>query len=386
MEKIVIYNVKAVLTANILNGATVVVEQGKIIAITQEKVNESNCYLVDGQGRYLSPGFIDLHTHGRMMADTMDNDRASLVKISRDLLQHGVTGYLITTRAMPLDYTLKVLKTIVDYIKDPDPKGARPLGIYLEGPYLSDEKKGAQTLDNDDVVSIAGIKALLDAGEGHVKVVALAPELAGADEAIKIITSQGVIASIAHTMSTYEQGLAAIEAGATLATHTFNAMRQLDHKEPGVIAACLNDSRVICEAIVDGYHLHPAIVQLMYQVKGAGKIALISDSVAAVGIPDGDYDYGGRQFTVSQGTVRLADGGLAGSLLSLDAAVRNVRKFTGCSLSTAVEMASLSPAKVIKQANEIGSLEVGKTADLIIFDDDIRIYGAVVNGKYQQIG
>lgn len=381
MDRLLIKNAMVVTQDDLLIDRDVLIEDGHIASLNY-KGDEANLPSIDISGKYLAPGFIDLHTHGRLMADTMDNKRGSLVKIAQDLLRHGVTGFLITTRAMPLEYTIEVIKTAVEYIKDPDPNGALPLGIYLEGPYLADAKKGAQTLDNEDKISSEGIKAMLEAGEGHIKVVALAPELKGAGEIISYLKEKGVTVSAAHTMCEYEETESAIDEGISLATHCFNAMKSIDHKNPGVITACLLDERVTCEAIVDGHHLHPAIVRLLYKTKGSDKVALISDSVAACGIPDGDYDYDGRQFSIKDGTVKTADGGLAGSLLSLDKAVANVINFSCCGLPEACKMASLTPAKVIKAEDRKGSVTEGKDADLVVLDEKLKVSAVFVSGKY----
>lgn len=381
MDNLVIQNANVILPGGVEQGASVCIENGVISAITPGAVNGSAYRVLDAAGCYLSPGFIDLHTHGRCLCDTMDNSRESLEIIARDLLSHGTTGFLITTQSAPLERTLEVIKTAVAYIKNPAPDGAAPLGIYMEGPYFAAEKKGAQELDNADTVNLDGLRAMLDAGEGYVRVAALAPELPGAIEAIRMITSRGAAASAGHTNSSYDEAMTAIEAGISLSTHTFNAMRPISHREPSVVGACLTDNRVICEAIADGIHLHPAVLKLLYMTKGAEGVALISDSIAAAGIPDGEYDYGGRGFTVGGGVIRLKDGTIAGSMLNLNSAVRNAVKFTGCPLHEAVNMAALTPAGVIGMGKNRGSIEVGKAADLVLFNDGFEIQTVIIGGR-----
>jgi len=381
MENLIIRNAKAVLPNGIQSGVSVRIINGVIAAVEPDGMDDCGHAVLDAAGLYLTPGFIDLHTHGRCFADAMDANRDSLARIAKDLLCHGVTGFLITTQAASLAHTRKAIEAAVRYIHDPDPDGAVPLGIYLEGPFLSGAKKGAQQLENADSIDLAALCGLLDAGDGHIRVVALAPELPGALSAIERIIAYNAVAAAAHTNCRYNEATAAIDAGITLATHCFNAMRPLDHREPSVLGACLTDARVTCEAIVDGVHLHPAIVKILYLTKDIDRLALISDSVAAAGVPDGEYEYAGRKFTVDGGAIRLPDGTLAGSALSLDAAVRNMMAFTGCPLYKAVATASFTPARVIGIGGQRGSIEAGKAADLLLLDDNIRIRSVFVGGK-----
>ena len=376
----VIKNARVVGREGLISGCSVLIRDGIIAAVGCELEQPDGCPVWDAAGRYLSPGFIDLHTHGRNMSDAMDGTRDSLVVIARDLAQHGVTGFLITTQSAPLDVTLAAIENAVRYIEQPDPDGALPLGIYLEGPFFSDTKKGAQLPIAEGRVDLDALRAMLETGAGYIRVVALAPELSGALEAIDMIVGHGAVAAAGHTDSGYDEMMAAVEAGLSLSTHTFNGMRGLDHRQPSVVGACLTQDRVVCEAIVDGIHLHPAVVQLLYRTKGARRLALISDTVAAAGIADGEYDYGGRIFTVSQGAVRLPDGRLAGSTLSLDAALRNVTVFTGCPLHEAVEMVSTTPARVIGDVRR-GGVEPGMAADLVVFDDEFTINGVWIGGR-----
>jgi len=382
MERLLIKNAKIITREGVLTGKSVLVADGIIEAVIPETDETGVCYEIDAAGCYLSPGFIDLHTHGRQTADAMDGTRESLSGISKDLLRHGVTGFLITTQAAPTEKILSVIRTAVEYIKKPEPDGSAPLGIYVESPYLSPAKKGAQVLTGSGEIKLDEIKAILDAGEGYIRVFTLAPELNNAAEAVRLIADRGAVPAAAHTDSGYDAAMTAINAGLKLATHTFNAMRPINHKEPGVVGACLTDRRVVCEAIADGHHLHPSIVRLIYAAKGPDGMALVSDSVAAAGIPDGQYEFDGRRFIIKDGAVRLEDGTLAGSMLSLDAAVGNAIKFTGCQINEAIKMASLTPARVIGIAGKKGSIEVGKDADLIIFDEKIGVKSAITGSRY----
>ena len=384
-EKLALINAAVITPGGVLKGMSVVVEGGVITSLNSGEIDTADCRVIDLGGRYLSPGFVDLHTHGRLGADIIDGSRETMSRVAGDLLRYGVTGFLLTTQAMPREQTVSVIKSAVEYIKNPNPDGAKPLGIYLEGPYLASARKGAQLLDGDDRVCMDGLKAMIEAGEGHVRVVAVAPELPGATEAIRFLTERGIVVSAAHTDGGYDTAVKAIDAGVTLTTHTFNAMRPLRHRDPEVVGACLTDERVFCEVISDGIHLHPAIVKLVYLAKGAEGMALISDSVMATGLDDGEYDYAGRKYTVQNGFVRLPDGTLAGSTLSLDAAVRNVMEFTGCDICKAVEMASLTPSRVIGVNDKKGTVEIGKDADIAVLDERLRVSAVILAGRYIEV-
>jgi N-acetylglucosamine-6-phosphate deacetylase len=256
------------------------------------------------------------------------------------------------------------------------------LGIYSEGNFFSQEKRGAHNpawLKSS--IEAEDMDAVLNAAGSALKVLALSPELAGAAEAIQRLAKAGIAVSAAHTNAAYAQAMAGINAGITLATHTFNGMRSLHHQEPGILGAVLNDSRVSCELIADGIHLHPSILSLVYKLKGPDNIILISDSVAPNGLPEGVYEAEGRKVTLSGGAIRLEDGRLAGSCLSLDGAVRNMVKLGGISLPEAVQMASRNPARILGLESQKGSIEPGKDADLVLFDDEIWVQGVFIGGN-----
>lgn len=379
MDKLQIVNARVIVPGDILHGVTVLVREGRIAGLSSTAADPAEWKTLDAEGAYLSPGFIDLHNHGRMVADAMEGTREALQKIAAHQLSHGVTGFLITTQSAPLEPTLAVIKAAADYIDAPASDGAQPLGIYLEGPFFSGVRSGAQLADASGV-DLDALTAMAETGRGHVRVVSLAPELPNAIEAIGMLAGRGVLPAAGHTDSTFEQAAQAICAGLGLATHTFNGMRPLDHREPSVVGACLTDDRVTCEIIADGIHLHPATVKLICRIKGPRNTVLVSDSVAATGIPDGDYDYAGRAVSVKEGVVRLADGTLAGSSLSLDEAVRNVRRFTGCPLHEAVEMASLTPARVLGVSAQKGSIAAGKDADMVLFDEEVSVKTTILGG------
>jgi len=409
MKKSCIFtNVKLVLPEKIVPGC-VLVENG-IIAAVEESGSLSSAFpqswsgknnpeekpeVIDGGGNYLSPGFIDIHNHGRLGCDTMDRKASSMETIARNQAEHGVTGFLAGTSSIPWDNYLDVLGFLAEYYKAETErfgrdisggaviKGAQYLGIYSEGVFFSKEKRGAHNPKFlRTALTIDDLHTLFDKAGLALRVIALSPELRGADEWIRFITGKGIVAAAAHSNADYGQALAGINLGITLATHTFNGMRSLSHQDPGILGAVLDDSRVYCELIADGIHLSPIILSIVYKVKGPEKIILVSDSVAAGGIPDGRYEHEGLIVVVKEGIIRLEDGRLAGSSLSLDNAVKNTVKLGKVPLCHAVLAASLNPAKILGLDGQKGSIAPGKDADLIIFNENIDILRVFIRGHH----
>ncbi len=376
----IIDNVKIISKDHIISDNRLMIRDGKIAAITRERLDDSDCSVIDGKGLYLSPGFIDIHDHGNSGFDAMDATMDALEAIALFHMKHGVTGFLATTMTDSYDATMRAIENAVEYSTMVDTPGSQMLGLYLEGPYFSVKKKGAQTEKYITGIRLDELKNYVECGKGLVKIVALAPELEKSKEAITFLVENGITVSAGHSDATYAEMMAGIENGISEATHMFNGMRSFDHREPGIVGACLLDDRVTCEMICDGIHLHPAAMQIVVKMKGNEKVALISDSIRANGIPDGVYDYIGTKVTVKNNEVRLPDGTLAGSTLNLNRAVRNLVKMTGLDLPTAVRMASLNPAKQIGLAETKGSIEIRKDADMILFDEDISIKRTIIKG------
>jgi N-acetylglucosamine-6-phosphate deacetylase len=360
-------------------------EGGRIAAFGAAVDGAAGAEELDAGGLFLAPGFIDLHNHGRLGANVMDNKESSLETIARGQLGHGVTGFLAGTSSMPWEQNLAAVRTVARWRAGEREGMARCLGIYLEGNYFSMEKRGAHNPDYLRPLSMEEMEELLDAGGGAVKVVCLSPELPGAPAVIRFLRERGVVVSAAHSNAAYGEALAGINAGITQSTHTFNGMRGLDQHEPGILGAVLTDDRVICEAIADGIHLAPVILDMMLRLKGPDRIALISDSVELNGLPQGQYQFEGHTITVSAGAIRLENGRLAGSCLSLDGAVRNMMALAGASLPQAVRMASLVPARVLGLDDVRGSIAVGKDADIVLFDKDVNVKEVFVGAKRERI-
>jgi N-acetylglucosamine-6-phosphate deacetylase len=322
---------------------------------------------VDLSGRLLAPGFIDLHVHGGGGAHFMSGDAGECARAADFHARHGTTALLATTIAAPRDELLRAVAAVAE---------TSILGVHLEGPFLSERRRGAQQAEHLRPPDLDELAALLAAGP--VRLVSLAPELPGALEAIEAIDEADAVPALAHTDATYAQAVAAIEAGARHAVHTFNGMRPLHHREPGVLGAVLDDPRVTCEAIADGHHVHPAALRLLYRAKGAGGTVLVTDAIAAAGLPDGDYELGGAPVRAAGGRVETADGILAGSTLTMDTAVRNAHAW-GLPLIDALAAATRTPAWVLGVPK--GRIAPGYDADLVVLDRDLRPVAAYIGGR-----
>jgi N-acetylglucosamine-6-phosphate deacetylase len=297
--------------------------------------------------------------------------------VAAQLPQYGVTAFLPTVITSEMDKfatALEVLRT------GPPPgfRGATPLGWHFEGPFLNPQKKGAHNPDLIRLPSPALVKTWT--AENHVRLVTLAPEMPGALETIRALRAQGVVVSMGHSMATLEEGLAGVGAGITMGTHLFNAMRPLDHREPGLIGALGSFPNTFVGLIPDGVHLHPVVVALAWQIFGAKRLAMVTDAMAAMGMPDGDYILGGQTVRVEGPAPRLANGTLAGSVLTMDAGVRNLIAFTGCSPAEAVYSASRAPARALGFPDR-GRLTHGCVADLVFLDENFRVTKVYQAGK-----
>jgi N-acetylglucosamine-6-phosphate deacetylase len=387
-NRLLIRNARIITENSIVEG-DLLAEGGRIAAFGAVPGGAPGAEELDAGGLFLSPGFIDLHNHGRLGVNVMDGTESSLETIARGQLSHGVTGFLAGTSSAPWDKNCAAVRAAGRWYAGGAGGGgegmARCLGLYLEGNYFSMEKRGAHNPDYLRPLSVEEMGELLEAGGGAVKVVCLSPELPGAAAVIRFLRERGVVVSAAHSNAAYGEALAGINAGITQSTHTFNGMRGLDQHEPGILGAVLTDDRVICEAIADGIHLAPPVLDMMLKLKGPDRIALISDSVELNGLPEGQYRFGGRTITVGAGAIRLEDGRLAGSCLSLDAAVRNMVALAGASLPQAVRMASLVPARILGLEDTRGSIAVGKDADLVLFDGDVTVKKVFVRAKCEKI-
>lgn len=338
-------------------------------------------------GQWLVPGFIDIHVHGADGAEVMDGTPESLRRIARFHAKHGTTGWLPTTLTASLAALERSLQAAQIVRLDSDSvtaseTGAKILGVHLEGPFISPEKIGAQNPEFVLQPSLQAVNRLVSAVPGLVKKVTIAPELEGAMEVIRWLKEQSIIASIGHTDASYEETRRAIEAGAVHATHLFNAMRGLHHRDGGVVGACLLSEDVLCELIADGHHVNEEVMKLAVRLKGPKRIALITDAISATGKPNGCYQLGGLDILVKDGKSVLAHGHtLAGSTLTMDAAVRNMVGLVGVQLEDAIEMASTTPARELGFEGHKGAVAIGYDADLVVLDEALMVARTFVQGR-----
>lgn len=361
---------------------------GSIVEVTSRAAREvpTNIRLVDFADGILAPGFIDLHIHGGAGHDVMEAGAGALPPVERLLVSHGVSSYFPTTVTAPLDATLSALTRLADAIeaaeRSPQPQNgelrARPLGIHLEGPFISHKRRGVHPPENLLAPSPAAFDRFWQAARGHIRVLTIAPELPGALEVIKLASSRGVCVSLGHSNADLDAARAGFAAGARHATHTFNAMRPLDHRDPGILGEVLTDSRLSAEIIADGIHVDPVIVQLFLKAKGPEAAVLITDATAATGMPDGRYRLGSLEVEVKDGRCMVGDS-LAGSVLTMDRAVRNVMQFAQWDLQQAVRLATLNPARVAGVKHG-GTLQAGAPADLVVLSASGEVRNTTIRG------
>jgi N-acetylglucosamine-6-phosphate deacetylase len=333
---------------------------------------------VDAQGNMLLPGFIDLHVHGAMGHELMDGSASGLEEMARFYASHGVTSFLATTWTASRDSISKALE-LVEEMQGPIPGGATLLGVHLEGPYLNPARCGAQ--DVRLIRRAEREEALPFIESGVIRLLALAPEyeenLWLIDECVK----RGITVSAAHTAANYEQMQAAAAHGLAQVTHTFNAMQGLGHREPGTVGAALTTPQISCELIADNIHVHPAVQKILVDVKSPAGVILITDAIRAAGLPEGEYMLDDRSVRIQEGAVRLPDGTLAGSILTMERALQNLCAATGRPLTELWVTSSLNAARAIGVSSHKGSLEVGKDADLVLLDESFHVQLTVAQGE-----
>ena len=365
----------------------VLIEDGKIRAIATHIEAPADATVIDAREHLVLPGFIDIHVHGAMGADAMDARPEALHAMARFFAAHGVTGFVPTTMTAPRDQVAAAVENVRRAMAHAhagahpaeSPVAAHILGVHIEGPYINPRQRGAQP---------AEFMRPADPGEycpwfesGAVKLVTVAPEVDGVMRLIEDTRQFGIAVALGHTDATCAQAQAAFAAGANQATHTFNAMRGLHHREPGTLGAVLANDAVYAQLICDNVHVHPAAMAVLYKCKGADRLAVITDAMEATGLGDGDFTLGAQRVAVCQGVARLTDGALAGSTLTMDAAFRNIIAATGCTLAEASRMCSHTPACAIGVGDRKGKIAPGYDADLVILDQDLRVVRTIVGGR-----
>ena len=365
-----------------------IVEDGRIAELSSlaGKSGPVNAALVDFGDATLAPGFLDIHMHGGAGLDLMRATPSELPRLGKFLATHGVTGYFATTVAAPMDATYAALGRLADAIEaaassnDGDAVQARPLGIHLEGPFLSHKRRGVHPPENLVTPTVEIFERLWQAARGQVKMLTIAPEIPGAMEVIAEAAKRKVCVSIGHSDAEMPVAKDAVKAGARHATHTFNAMRPLDHREPGIIGEVLSDDQLTADIIVDGIHVAPEVVKLFLRAKGRERAVLITDAISATGMPDGRYQLGPIEVDVKDGKC-TSGGSLAGSVLTMDRAVRNVTKFSDWSLRDAVQAATLNPARAVGLSDHHGILAPAADADFIVLSPTGEVLKTIVRGR-----
>jgi N-acetylglucosamine-6-phosphate deacetylase len=336
----------------------------------------------------LVPGYFDVHMHGAVGHNSMDGTEEAFDAIGKFLSSRGVAAYLPTTVTAPVDMTLRALEGMAQQIERADKAsgdsvsihGAKPLGIHLEGPFLSHSKRGVQPAEYLQEPSIDLLRRFWEAARGHVVLMTVAPELPGAIPFIQEAIRLGIRISLGHSNATTPEARAGVAAGAVSATHTFNAMRPLDHREPGLLGVVLDEPNLYAELICDGIHVDPLLVRLFHKAKTPDRGMLVTDAIAATGMPDGVYKLGTMDVTVANGKC-MFEGHLAGSVLTLDRAVRNFVKFTNASYAAAVHYASTNPARMAGFAETYGELAPSRRADITVLTPAGEIRSILLNGQ-----
>lgn len=363
----------------VVDGATISgVVEGVSGASDAEELSFPDCYVC--------PGFVDIHVHGASGSDILDCSPSAIESMSEFLVTRGVTSYLGTTTTAPMDMMSRAVEISYAYA-DAEPRDGTVSpalafrGLHLEGPHVSMSKLGAQDGESVLTATASRIPELVRRFPGLIKTVTLAPEVVGAEALVRTLVSQGVHVSAGHTEASFDLAKNAFSWGIDRVTHLFNAMLPIHHRDPGLVTAALTDSGVFVELICDGVHVHPAVVKMVAGLKGPERVCLITDSMRATGLGDGTYTLGRLVVTVEGKSARLAGGALAGSVLTMDQAVRNVASIAQMSVKDAVMMATHTPATAVGLGRQIGSLQPGRSADIVVLDKDLQVQMTMIRGQ-----
>ncbi|MFB8400263.1 N-acetylglucosamine-6-phosphate deacetylase [Streptomyces sp. NPDC055912] len=362
-----------VLPTGIVENGRVIVEGDRIVGSTAE-----NTPALDLTGHWLVPGFVDMHNHGGGGASFTSGSVDEVLKGVHTHRLHGTTTVVASFVTGEMDFLTQRAGLLSELAEQ-----GEIVGLHFEGPFISPCRKGAhdETLLRDP--DPADVRKLIDAARGQAKMVTLATELPGGIDSVRLLAEHGVIAAIGHTDASYEQTVEAIDAGATVATHLYNAMPALGHRAPGPIAALLEDERITVELINDGTHLHPAALELAFHHAGAERVALITDAMDAAGFGDGRYMLGPLEVEVKDSVARLVEGGsIAGSTLTLDRAFKRAATIDGLPVESVVQAISANPARLLGVYDRVGSLEPGKDADIVVLDAEFNLKGVMRKGEW----
>jgi len=367
-------DVDIVTEKSVLHDGYIRIENGKIKDFGRAEAAPAGGVSLDGM--IVMPGFIDTHVHGTEGDDFSDGDREANDRISKNLLKEGVTAFLATTTTMSEKDILRALKAI----KESSPFGAKNLGVHLEGPFINEKFKGAQNASHIRKGDMETFQKLQKAAGGKIRIVTLAPEMQD-DSFLEALAKEGVTISMGHSDAKAEDVKKAMEKGIRRVSHCFNAMRGMHHRNLGLAGMALLTDGIMAEVIADNIHLSPDTLRLLEKTKGAENITLVSDAIRAKNLQDGTYTLGGLEVKVKEGVARLEDGALAGSTLTMDTALRNMKDATDARLPALTRMLSLNPAKTLKIDGETGSIAMGKAADLVFLDKDLSVKKTMVGGR-----
>lgn len=389
--------VKAILAGTVytplqeIHDAVILIEGHRIAKVgrrDQVKV-PAGATVIDNQDRIVVPGFIDIHIHGAVGYDLMEATPEAVAAVGKYLARHGTTSYAATTVAATLERTLNAASGLGQMIRTSNSSqvasdkisGAQPVCIHLEGPFLNVKRRGAHPASQIQKPSTALLARFLDAAGGTARILTIAPELEGALTVLEYARDKGLRVGIGHSNATYEQTKSAIDAGASHAVHCFNAMRPFMHRDAGILGAVLTDNRVSAELICDGIHVEPTAIRLLVRSKGLEQLVLVSDSVSGAGMPDGNYRLGNFTVHVAGGVCRTVEGSLAGSTITLDAALRNLSAYTGYSYKQCLPCITANPARILGLEKQKGIIAPRADADLAILDQEFYVTQTYVRGR-----
>jgi N-acetylglucosamine-6-phosphate deacetylase len=383
----VIRNARIVLPEQVISNGFLEIANGRIVKVAEgEPASSTSEIIYDAHKATITPGFIDLHVHGGNGGAFTSIDPAEHNLAREFHLKNGTTSMLASTHTTEFSSLLAILKSLAESSRS-NRNGSKVLGIHTEGPFISEHKPGAHVIAQLKTGDLSSIEEVLLAADNFVSMVTVAPEIPGGLEAIKYLSKKNIISSIGHTNATYAQAVEGIKAGARSTTHLFNAMSPLAHRDPGAVGAVLDNEDIFAELILDGIHIHEAIFRIALKSKGVDRINLITDATSLAGLADGEYgEVPDRAVTKIGGKIVLSGTDtLAGSALSMNMVYQNAAKFAQLTLSELSKISSLNAAKILGKESEIGSLEVGKLADLVLLDAESKVCATMIEGEWKYV-
>ena len=383
MNKVALYTKRVITPERVIPQGVVLIEGKKILEVNNRftvQFDDREFEIYHCENLTLIPGFIDVHIHGCAGRDVMEGTWEAIEAISRFLASHGTTAYLATTVTASPFATLQSVESLGKLIPE-ETGGARILGLHLEGPFISEKKRGVHPAEFIRNPSIPTLDEFVKWSNNQIKLVTMAPEAPGGLEFIRHARSMGILVSMGHSDATFDEAKESIQAGVTNATHAFNAMRAFNHRDPGILGTVMTDESVWAELIADGVHVDPIVVEILLRCKGPRKILLVTDAISACGQPDGEYQVGPLRVMVTEGVCRNAEGRLAGSTLTQDRALQNMMRWTKVSLAEAAFMTSRNPAESLGISRQKGAIEPGLDADLVLLDNDLNVQMTFCEGR-----